>query len=238
MKKILAFALGTIIIGLFLAVPIVLSATGPPYPIAPYPTIVWKDNFESYRCNKFPSKTWAIVFNGAGTSNQHVSCTVAYDGTHSLHLLGTNGWSATVSRNVPLNINTIGLSVWVYPTATTATTLYVATVSFFWKPTTTYQWGVHIAQVGFLGNGKIVYEDDGSTIGTWTPNTWVKITIILCKGNGNILFAWVYINDVFVYGGDAAYGITGALSNVQSVSLEGQWAGADVYFDAVEVFTL
>ena len=234
MNKILAFGSAVIIIGLFVAIPLALSGAIAPYPIAPYPAITWKDNFQSYPCNKFPSK-WTLLFNGVGTSHQGVSCTVAFDGTHSLHLLGQYGWSATVARDVPLNTNTIGLSVWIQSAATSDTADYTGTVGFYWKPSSTYTWGVHIAVVGFQGNGKIIYQDAGQTIGAWTPNTWVKITIILNKATST---ATVFVNDVFVGSFAAATSFPDAMSNIQSVSFEGQWANANVWFDAVEVFTL
>lgn len=91
---------GSVIMGLMVvlavALPAVLTSSN-----AMADTTIWSDNFESYSLNAFPgSGGWQLITNGAGTAYQYVSDTHAVSGSRSMHLMGSNCWSATAYRPV------------------------------------------------------------------------------------------------------------------------------------------
>jgi len=146
---------------------------------------MWAETFESYTCSAFPSPTWTLRYNGAGNAFQYVDCTNAKYGSKSLHLKGQMSWSAQANRDIPdFSSPVIGLSAWVKTGTLTSDTNTAAHVSFYWKPTSSYAWGVHMG-VSFNGDGKIVWDGTGTLLGTYTGNTWHQVQIIINKLSNN-----------------------------------------------------
>jgi hypothetical protein len=192
---------------------------------------VFSDGFESYSVGSFPSSSWTLVFNGAGNSYQYVTDTVHNSGSKSFHMLGINGWAAEAYHYFTSASDTLGYIVYVRSGSLPSTkNEKVGPYVGFTKQTssTTGDW---YASVLFYDNGTI--RAGGRIIGTFTPNTWYKVQVILYRP-ANIFF--VFINNSFKGSFQAAEN-TYKLYQMTSFGLDSDHANMDAYFDDVTLFT-
>jgi hypothetical protein len=199
-------------------------------PVRAQETTIFEDNFEAYAEGSFPSTGgWEIVWNGRGNQYQVISSTYSYSPHKSLRLWGQTGWSCTVQRKFTSTATMIGYEFAILIESRGSD--YEDHPSFFNKEAAT--WGAYYAVVKFNHKDGKIYSEDGKVLGSWNPQTWYKVKVILNRST-NTYSVWI---DGELRGENLRIQRNDT-NMINAIALTSAWPGQKVYYDNVRVFTV
>jgi hypothetical protein len=146
-------------------------------------TVIFEENFESYKVNTFPSLHWSLKWNGAGNSYQTIVESESVSGTKSMQMKGASSWSAVMYHVLSETPDVVYFEGNVFPTGDQ--------ISIYLSNLDIQPWGSTQASIGF-NEGYISYSAGSirEKIKPYTKNQWYRVKLKYDQ-NLNLISIWI-----------------------------------------------
>lgn len=184
---------------------------------------IWRDGFDETSTGAFPS-SWRLVYDGTGSSDQHVS---NEDGRGNvLHLHGKPNWSSVADRS--LDAGDHRLVYVAYDMLIEQRMSGGADHPGPWSKDHA-TWGTYWGTLRFDHGEGLIRSDTGVDLGPWEPGTWMAVEVVVDR-DAEVYDVWI---DGALRGQDLP--TPADAWAMEALALTSGHPGSPVYFDDVVV---